>query len=71
MSVTHIVIFGVLFLLCLSLFIFLFFIINFILEVYLLGHSYYGSAVTNSISIHDDAGLIPGLAQWVKDLGWP
>ena len=31
------------------------------------GNSYCGSAVTNTIGIHEDEGLIPGLTQWVED----
>ena len=30
-------------------------------------NSYHGSVETNLPSIHEDAGLIPGLIQWVKD----
>ena len=33
----------------------------------LYGSSHCGLAETNLTSIHEDAGSIPGLAEWVKD----
>ena len=31
-------------------------------------NSHFGAAEMNPTSIHEDAGLIPGVTQWVKDL---
>ena len=36
-----------------------------------LGSSYHGSEVMNPTSIHEDAGLIPGLTQWINDSALP
>ena len=38
------------------------------LQEMVLGSTCCGSAVTNPASIPEDVGLIPGPAQWVKDL---
>ena len=34
---------------------------------YHMRHSHCGSVETNLTSIHEEAGLIPGLIQWVND----
>ena len=35
------------------------------------GSSHCSEVETNPISIHEDAGLIPGFAHWVKDPAFP
>ena len=37
------------------------------LKIIIVEHSYSGSAETNLTGIHEDAVLISGLIQWVKD----
>ena len=36
-----------------------------------MGVSIVAQWLTNPTSTHDDTGLIPGLARWVKDLALP
>ena len=45
-----------------------FIISNMPFKIYPLRVPFMAQQLMNQIRIHEDAGLIPGLAQWVKDL---